>query len=206
MVLDSCSHETCGWSQLYDSDPEFSPTYRAICVGTLVANFHLHDGLLCRLGHIYVPSSERAKMIWEAHYSRVAGHFGTEKTVAVLQKYFYWPKLRQDVNRYIRSCTACAIAKPSIKKQGLYTPFPTPNGPWESISMDYMSGLPSTKLGNDCVFVVVDRFSKMAILTACKKSIIVEATAKLFFERVWVHFGLPQTIISDRDSRFLSTF
>jgi hypothetical protein len=72
--------------------------------------------------------------------------------------------------------------------------------------MDYMSGLPSTKWGNDCVFVVVDHFSKMAILVACKKSITVEATAKLFFERVWVHFGIPQTIVSDQDSRFLSTF
>jgi hypothetical protein len=48
--------------------------------------------------------------------------------------------------------------------------------------MDYMLGLPSTKWGNDCVFVVFDRFSKMAILVAWKKSITVEATAKLFFE------------------------
>jgi hypothetical protein len=72
--------------------------------------------------------------------------------------------------------------------------------------MDYMSGLPSTKWGNDYVFVVVDRFSKMAILVACKKSITTEATAKLFFERVWVHFGIPQTIVSYWDSRFLSTF
>jgi hypothetical protein len=72
--------------------------------------------------------------------------------------------------------------------------------------MDYMSGLPSTKWGNDCVFVVVDHFSKMVILVACKKSITAEATAKLFFERVWVHFRIPQTIVSDRDSRFLNTF
>jgi hypothetical protein len=72
--------------------------------------------------------------------------------------------------------------------------------------MDYMLGLPSTKRRNDFVFVVVDRFSKMAILVACKKSITSEATAKLFFERVWVHFGIPQSIVSDRDSRFLSTF
>jgi hypothetical protein len=72
--------------------------------------------------------------------------------------------------------------------------------------MDYMSGLPSTKRGNDCVFVVVDHFSKMAILAACKKSITTEATAKLFFERVWVHFGIPQTIVSYWDSRFLNTF
>jgi hypothetical protein len=72
--------------------------------------------------------------------------------------------------------------------------------------VDYMSGLQSTKHGNDCVFVVVDRFSKMAILIACKKNITVEAMAKLFFERVWVNFGFPQTIISDQDSKFLSTF
>lgn len=55
--------------------------------------------------------------------------------------------------------------------------------------MDYVLVLPSTKHGNDCVFVVLDHFSKMAIMTACKKSITIEATAKLFFEHVWVHLG-----------------
>ena len=72
--------------------------------------------------------------------------------------------------------------------------------------MDYMSGLPTTKHGNDCISVVVDQFSKMAIMIACKKTITTEATAKLLFEQVWIHFGLPQTIVSDWDSNFLSTF
>ena len=72
--------------------------------------------------------------------------------------------------------------------------------------MDYMYVLPSTKHGNDCVFVVIDLFSKMAILTACKKNIMPEAMTKLFFECVWDHFRLPQPIIFDWDSRFLSTF
>jgi hypothetical protein len=62
--------------------------------------------------------------------------------------------------------------------------------------MDYMSGLPSTKRGNDCVFVVVDRFSKMTILVACKKNITTEATAKLFFERVWVHFDGQTEVVN----------
>lgn len=57
--------------------------------------------------------------------------------------------------------------------------------------MYYMSGLPSTKHGNDYVFVVVDRLSKMAIMVAYKKNIIAEAISKLFFECVWVHFGIP---------------
>jgi hypothetical protein len=46
----------------------------------------------------------------------------------------------------------------------------------------------------------------MAIVVARKKNITTEATAKLFFARVWIHFGIPQTIVSDRDSRFLITF
>ena len=51
------------------------------------------------------------------------------------------------------------------------------------------------------MFVVVNIFSKMAIMVACKKNIIAEFTAKL-----WVHFGIPQSIISYQDNRFLSTF
>ena len=64
----------------------------------------------------------------------------------------------------------------------VYTLLPTPSRTWESISLDYMSGLPSTKHGNDCVFVVIDGFLKMAIMTACKKNITIEATTKIFFE------------------------
>jgi hypothetical protein len=119
---------------------------------------------------------------------------------------FYWPKIRQDIGKYIISFTSYGISKPTIKKQGLYTRIPTPKNPWKSISMDYMSSLSSTKQCNDYVFVVVDRFSNMAILTAWKKNITVVDTAKLFFEQVWIHFGIPQTIISDWDNRFLSTF
>ena len=72
--------------------------------------------------------------------------------------------------------------------------------------MDYMLGLPSTKNGNDYVFVVDDKFSKMAIMAACKKSIIGEATTKILFEWLWVHFGISQSIISDQGNRFLSKF
>jgi hypothetical protein len=205
-ILHSCGHEASKWPQLYQQDPDFATTFHLLGTSANVTNFHIQDGLLCHMGHIYVPASERAKLIWEDHYSRMAGHFCMEKYVVVLQIHVYWPKIRQDVSKYIRSCTACVIAKPTIKKQGLYTPLPTPERPWESISMDYMSSLPSTKKVNDCIFLVVDRFSKITILTSYKKSITGEDIAKIFFERVWVHFWIPQTIIFDRDSKFLSTF
>jgi hypothetical protein len=197
-MLNSCSHETSGFPQLYETELDFSTTYQMLGKNAVVDNFHLQDGLLCFLGHIFVPSSERAKLIRESHYSRVAGHFSVEKIVVMLQKKLYWPKLRQEVNKYIRSCTALVIAKPTTKKHGWYTPLPTPDRPWESISMDYMLDLPSTKRGNDYVFVVFDCFSKMTIMFSYKKSITIEATAKLFFERVRLHFGIPQIEVVNR--------
>ena len=72
--------------------------------------------------------------------------------------------------------------------------------------MDYMLSLHSTKYDNNCIFVVVDRISKMAIIVAYKKSITTKNTTKIFFERVWVHFGIPQYIVLDRDRIFLSEF
>jgi hypothetical protein len=68
-VLDSCGHETSQFPQLYEIDPNFSTTYQTLGANTVVDNFHLQYGFFCHLGHICVPSSERVKMIWEAHYS-----------------------------------------------------------------------------------------------------------------------------------------
>jgi hypothetical protein len=78
------------------------------------------------------------------------------------------------------------LHKPTIKNQGMYTHPPSPNRPWESILMDYILCLPSTKEGNDYFFLVVDQFSKMEILITCKKRNIVDSTSKIFFEQVWV--------------------
>jgi hypothetical protein len=93
MVIESCGYETSGWPQLYEADPDFSTTCQMLGENVVVDNFHLHNGLLCHMGYICVPLGERAKMIWESHYSRVAGHFNIENIVAMLQKKFYWPKL-----------------------------------------------------------------------------------------------------------------
>ena len=100
----------------------------------------------------------------------------------------------------------CAKSKPNNRKLGLYTPLPVPSHPWESVSMDFVGGLPNSKKGHDYPYVVVDRFSKMCILIPCNKHITAEQTAKLFFEHVWVHFGLPTSIVSDRDTRFIGKF
>ena len=127
------------------------------------------------------------------------GHFGVGKTLGVLQEHFYWPQMRRDVKRICEWCVTCRQAKSKVQPHGIYILLSIPTEPWVDISMDFVLGLPRSKTARDSIFVVVDRFSKMAHFIPCHKIDDASHVIDLFFKEIVRLHGMPKKIVCDRD-------
>jgi len=163
------------------------------------------DKLLYRKGMLWVPENERLiKTILESeHDSRVAGHMGQDKTIELIRRNFWWPKMNERIIDFVRSCPECQRNKASRHQPyGLTSTLELPYAPWQSIAMDFITELP---LSEECdqLWVIIDRFTKMAHFLPLKEKTAADL-AKIFAKEIWRHHGTPTDIVSDRDSRFTS--
>ena len=118
---------------------------------------------------MHSPWIDSRLIIGEVHTGDLMGHFGRDATLKILGEKFYWPKMRPQVENYIKQCEVCLRSKSTSNTHGKYLPLPIPDGPWIDISMDFVLGLLLTTRKKDSIFVVVDRFSKMAHFLLCNK-------------------------------------
>jgi hypothetical protein len=174
-----------------------------------LAHCDVKDGLLHYQQRIWVPESLYARVLRDVHQQPLVGHTGVAKTLAILKRQFYWPRMDKTVAQFIANCHECKRAKAFVDGyNGVLIPLPIPHQPWQDISMDFVTGLPQCQ-EFDAVLVVSCRMSKERHLIPCKasdKGTSAEATTKLIIREIVRLHGLPDTVISDRGPQFVAEF
>ena len=139
-------------SEQYPQDPNFATIWADLKAGHSRPPYSIRDDVLYHQQAICVVQPLRHKVMDEAHASPYAGHRGIFATTNALERYFFWPTLRADIEKHVRECLVCQKVKYDRHKvYGQLQPLPVPDRPWESIAMDFITDLPRSKNGNDAI-------------------------------------------------------
>lgn len=152
-----------------------------------LGDYHIHQGFLFHGNRLCIPrTSLRELIVWEAHASGLAVHMGRDKTILVIEEWFFWPHLKREVGCFVEYCGVHVLGCVKGKAQniGLYTPLPVLANIWEDLSMDFVVGFPKTQRHVDFMFVVVDRFSKMDNFIPCKRTSDGSSVVNMFFREI----------------------
>jgi len=127
------------------------------------------EGLVRYDGCLLIPGSEglRQELLRLYHDSPLAGHFGVGRTIELLRRKFFWKNITADVKQYVKECAVCQgnVAK-RHPPYGKLESLPLPVGPFQELSMDFITGLPAVRWKGeerDAILVVVDRYTKMSL-------------------------------------------
>ena len=115
--------------------------------------------------------------------------------------------MKREIAQFVNECDVCRRVKAEHQRPaGLLQPLPIPEWKFDHIEMDFVTGFPKSKIGNDSIFVVIDKLTKVAHFLPVKESINAAQLAELYTSRIVSLHGIPQVISSDHGSLFTSRF
>ena len=149
----------------------------------------------------------RQLILKEAHDTPLSIHPGSTKMYRDLRQRFWWTRMKRDIAQFVAECDVCRCIKAEHQRPaGTLKPLPIPEWKWDTVGMDFITGFPNTQKGNDAIFVVIDRLSKVAHFLPIRESITASQLGDFYVSRVVSLHGVPLEINSDRGSLFTSRF
>jgi hypothetical protein len=130
---------------------------------------HHEEGILFRKLKLWVPPGLRSEICESEYDTKVDGHMGQDKTTELIRRNIWWPGLNEHIVKYIQSYPECQrYTAAQYKSYGLLQPLDLAFSPWSSTAMDFIMDRPLND-GCDQLWVIIDRFTKMAHFIPLKK-------------------------------------
>ena len=195
------------WESMQKQDEECNKIREEVQRGKEMP-FKVVEDLVYHMGQkgrqLYVPKAWRRKVLNLHHDHVLAGHMGIKGTMKKIKENMWWPRMKQDVFKYVQSCDACQRAKRPIRKQpGLLRPIVPPGSPGEYLAWDITGPLPTTSVGNSYIIMSICLLSKFVIARPITDG-SAESVVRFFLENIVSTFGSPKYILSDCGASFLS--
>jgi hypothetical protein len=119
-----------------------------------------------------------------------------------LKSRYCWYRMKRVVVEYVALCDNCQIIKVERQRPvGLLQPLKIPQWKWEEMSMNFIVGLPTTQSSYDSIWVIVDRFLKVAHFILVKTTYKGAKLAELYITKIMCLHGVPKKIVSDRGTQ-----
>jgi hypothetical protein len=151
-----------------------------------------------------LTKGEKQKIFQEIHDKPIGGHLGMNRTYDRLKLFTSWPGMKQELEEYIRECEICQKNKNTQNKTKMPMKLTTtPEVVWEKCALDIVGPLTQTLDGNRYILTFQDELSKYTLAIPIERQDAV-TIAKVFVEEVILKFGIPQMILTDQGSNFMS--
>lgn len=175
-------------------------------------------GYLCSQGILYryspdddveeaqlvIPTDLKTKILHDHHDASTAGHYGAERTLHKILQKFYWPGIRRDVTKYVKTCPECQKYKPSNQVPAGLLQTPVMHQRFEVLAIDLFGPLPESINQKKWILTLEDTASRWIELFPLAKATSEECAWTLVNE-VCLRYGIPRRVISDNGPQFISS-
>ena len=99
--------------------------------------------------------------------------------------------MKKEIATFVARCDNCCRVKVVHMKAGLLQPLSIPSWKWEEVSMDFISGLPTSLNGYDSIWMTIDRLTKVACFIPVRTDYRPHQYEELYFEHIVRQYGVP---------------
>jgi transposase InsO family protein len=150
---------------------------------------------------LYLPLEQRSMALVRFHDE--LGHLSFKSVQELVERRYYWPTLEKDFRNYIISCAKCQRARGSLPPAHPCQPLPPVGHPFERWGIDFVQNLPLTEAKNRHIITCIDYATRWVVAEPVQR-MDSESVIKFLYLRIFMNYGIPFEIVSDRGGSFMS--